>query len=189
MTATESRCVPVPAAPEPTCCPPSEGGPRCHRPPSTRPRPGDAEELLRLRVDVLTGQPATDAWRTTFLADMQARLGTGPQLIAFVADGGDGVLAACAIGVVYRGYDGLSYPGGLWGRVYTVVTDPRHRRQGLAEAVPRALVNALQEQGCSSVELSAHPQRSHRRTPIPPRPSAGALAFHRRPRDHISARM
>ncbi|MFF4924226.1 GNAT family N-acetyltransferase [Kitasatospora sp. NPDC001261] len=117
--------------------------------------PEDAEELLRLRVDVLTGRPADDAWRGTFLKDMQARLGTDPHLLAFVADGGDGVLTACAIGVVYRGYDGPSYPGGLWGRVHTVVTDPRHRREGLAEAVTRALVGALQERGCSSVELIA----------------------------------
>ncbi|MFD9064165.1 GNAT family N-acetyltransferase [Kitasatospora purpeofusca] len=117
--------------------------------------PADAEELLRLRVDVLTGRPATDAWRTTFLADMQARLGTDPQLLAFVADAGDGTLAACAIGVVYRGYEGPSYPGGLWGRVHTVVTDRPYRRQGLAEAVTRALVGALQDRGCSSVELIA----------------------------------
>lgn len=115
----------------------------------------DAEELLRLRVDVLTGQPATDAWRSTFLADMQARLGTDPQLFAFVADGEEGLLAACAIGVVYRGYEGPFYPGGLWGRVHTVVTDPRHRRRGLAEAVTRALVGALRDRGCSSVELIA----------------------------------
>ncbi|WP_282202998.1 GNAT family N-acetyltransferase [Kitasatospora fiedleri] len=80
--------------------------------------PEDAEELLRLRVDVLTGQAATDAWRATFLADLQARLGTDPHLLAYVADsgdGGDGTLAACAIGVVYRGYNGPSYPDGRWG--------------------------------------------------------------------------
>ncbi|MGF1425862.1 GNAT family N-acetyltransferase [Kitasatospora sp. LaBMicrA B282] len=120
--------------------------------------PEDAEELLCLRVDVLTGQPATDAWRTTFLADMRARLGTDPQLLAFVADSGDGVLAACAIGVVYRGYEGPFYPGGLWGRVHTVVTDSRRRREGLAEAVTRALVTTLQDRGCSSVELIATPE-------------------------------
>ncbi|MFD8316228.1 GNAT family N-acetyltransferase [Kitasatospora purpeofusca] len=117
--------------------------------------PKDAEELLRLRVDVLTGRPATDSWRSTFLADMQNRLGTDPHLLAYVADGEDGDLAACAIGVVYRGYEGPAYPGGLWGRVHTVVTDPRHRRQGLAEAVTRALVGGLQDRGCSSVELIA----------------------------------
>ncbi|MFJ1756465.1 GNAT family N-acetyltransferase [Kitasatospora sp. NPDC088134] len=126
--------------------------------PPTPTRPAvsdDAEELLRLRVDVLTGRPADDAWRATFLADMQARLGTDPHLLAHVADAGDGTLAACAIGVLYRGYDGPSYPGGLWGRVHTVVTDPRHRRRGLAEAVTRALVAELQQKGCSSVELIA----------------------------------
>ncbi|MFC8716561.1 GNAT family N-acetyltransferase [Kitasatospora sp. NPDC057198] len=117
--------------------------------------PHDAEELLRLRVDVLTGRPADDAWRRTFLADMRARLGSDPHLLAYVADDGDGALAACAIGVVYRGYDGPAYPGGLWGRVHTVVTDPRHRRRGLGEAVTRALVVALQDRGCSSVELIA----------------------------------
>nr|BEK71427.1 GNAT family N-acetyltransferase [Kitasatospora purpeofusca] len=117
--------------------------------------PQDAEELLRLRVDVLTGRPADDAWRDTFLADMRVRLGTDPHLLAHVADAGDGTLAACAIGVVYRGYDGPSYPDGRWGRIHTVVTDPRHRRRGLGEAVTRALIGALQERGCSSVELIA----------------------------------
>ncbi|MFB7947990.1 GNAT family N-acetyltransferase [Kitasatospora phosalacinea] len=125
-------------------------------PPPVRPAvPDDAEELLRLRVDVLTGQPATDAWRSTFLADMRARLGTDPHLLTYVADAGDGTLAACAIGVIYRGYDGPAYPDGRWGRVHTVVTDPRHRRRGLGEAVTRALVGELQDRGCSSVELIA----------------------------------
>ncbi|GJF34093.1 N-acetyltransferase [Kitasatospora sp. NE20-6] len=128
-------------------------------PTSARPAmSGDAEELLRLRVDVLTGQPADDAWRSTFLTDMQAGLGTDPHLLAYVADAGDGTLAACAIGIVYRGYDGPSYPGGLWGRIHTVVTDPRNRRRGLAEAVTRALIGELQERGCSSVELIATPE-------------------------------
>ncbi|QKW17840.1 GNAT family N-acetyltransferase [Kitasatospora sp. NA04385] len=128
-------------------------------PPPVRPATSeDAEELLRLRVDVLTGRPATDAWRTTFFADLRARLGTDPHLLAYVADAGDGTLAACAIGVVYRGYDGPAYPDGRWGRIHTVVTDPRHRRRDLGEAVTRALVGALQERGCSSVELIATPE-------------------------------
>ncbi|MEE1823795.1 GNAT family N-acetyltransferase [Streptomyces sp. BE20] len=145
--------------------PPTVGTERSPAPaPPTPPAPvrpatsDDAEELLRLRVDVLTGRPATDAWRDTFLADMRARLGTDPHLLAFVADGEAGSLAACAIGILYRGYDGPAYPGGLWGRVHTVVTDPLQRRQGLAEAVTRALVTALQERGCSSVELIATPE-------------------------------
>ncbi|KQV20833.1 MULTISPECIES: GNAT family N-acetyltransferase [unclassified Kitasatospora] len=123
-----------------------------------RPRPAlpeDAEELLRLRVEVLTGEPATEQWRTTFQADMRERLGADPTLLAFVADAEDSRLAACAIGIIYRGYEGPFYPGGLWGRVHTVVTDPKHRRKGMGEAVTRSLITALQEAGCSSVELSA----------------------------------
>lgn len=118
-------------------------------------QPEDAEELLRLRVDVLTGTPATEQWRTTFLTDIRERLAADPTLLAFVTDDAGGGLTACAIGIVYRGYEGPFYPGGLWGRVHTVVTDPEHRRKGLGEAVTRALITALQQAGCSSVELSA----------------------------------
>ncbi|MER5353692.1 GNAT family N-acetyltransferase [Kitasatospora sp. NPDC002551] len=117
--------------------------------------PADADELLRLRVAVLDGEPLDEAWRTTFRDDMRARLGRDPDLLAFVVPAGDGGPAACAIGIVYRGYRGPSRPTGRWGRIHTVVTDPAHRRRGHARAVTQTLVAALRARGCGSVELRA----------------------------------
>ncbi|MFJ9948445.1 GNAT family N-acetyltransferase [Kitasatospora sp. NPDC091207] len=117
-------------------------------------RPEDADELLRLRVAVLDGAELTDEWRSTFRDDMRARLGGDPHLLAFVVPA-DGGLAACAIGIVYRGYLGPAYPTGRWGRIHTVATDPAHRRRGHARAVTTALVEALRDVGCGSIELRA----------------------------------
>ncbi|MFJ9519354.1 GNAT family N-acetyltransferase [Kitasatospora sp. NPDC101801] len=117
--------------------------------------PEDADELLRLRVAVLDGGPLTDEWRTTFRDDMRDRLGTDPNLLAYVVPTADGGLAACAIGIVYRGYLGPAFPTGRWGRIHTVATDPAHRRLGHGRAVTTALVEALKDRGCGSVELRA----------------------------------
>ncbi|MFF7457112.1 GNAT family N-acetyltransferase [Kitasatospora sp. NPDC008115] len=116
--------------------------------------PGDADELLRLRVAVLDGEPLDERWRSTFRDDLRDRLGRDPDLLAYVVPAGGG-LAACAIGIVYRGYRGPSHPTGRWGRIHTVVTDPAHRRRGHARAVTAALVEALGARGCGSVELRA----------------------------------
>ncbi|MFJ8041691.1 GNAT family N-acetyltransferase [Kitasatospora sp. NPDC096147] len=118
-------------------------------------RPEDAEELLRLRAELHSGLATPEPWHAAFPAAMRERLGTDPGLHAFVSDTGEGRLAACAIGLVYRAYEGPLYTGGLWGRVHSVITDPAHRRRGHAEAVTRALVTALQGAGCASVELNA----------------------------------
>ncbi|MFD7598742.1 hypothetical protein ACFV6D_37680, partial [Kitasatospora sp. NPDC059812] len=92
--------------------------------------PEDADELLRLRVAVLDGARLTDDWRTTFRDDMRERLGTDPNLLAYVVPADDGTLASCAIGIVYRGYRGPTHPTGRWARIHTVATDPAHRRGG-----------------------------------------------------------
>ncbi|MEU6234474.1 GNAT family N-acetyltransferase [Kitasatospora sp. NPDC047058] len=117
--------------------------------------PGDSAELLRLRAQLHSGPDTPEPWHVTFLTEMRERLNTDPGLLAYVTDAGGGTLAACAIGMLYRAYDGPIYTGGLWGRVHSVVTDLAHRRQGHGEAVTRALILALQQAGCASVELNA----------------------------------
>ncbi|MGW4895147.1 GNAT family N-acetyltransferase [Kitasatospora sp. NPDC004240] len=124
--------------------------------PTVRPAgPQDADELLRLRVAVLDGARLTDEWRSTFRDDMRTRLGTDPDLLAYVVPADEHTLASCAIGIVYHGYRGPTHPSGLWGRVHTVATDPAHRRRGHARAVTEALIDALKSAGCSSIELRA----------------------------------
>ncbi|MFJ7278473.1 GNAT family N-acetyltransferase [Kitasatospora sp. NPDC098663] len=117
--------------------------------------PQDADELLRLRVAVLDGAQLTHDWRTTFRDDMRERLGTDPNLLAYVVPADDGTLASCAIGIVYRGYRGPTHPTGRWARIHTVATDPAHRRRGHARAVTTTLVQALRHCGCGSIELRA----------------------------------
>ncbi len=87
--------------------------------------PEDADELLRLRVAVLDGGPLTDEWRTTFRDDMRERLGTDPNLLSYVVPTAGG-LAACAIGIVYRGYLGPAFPGSTGPPPPPV---PRHRHR------------------------------------------------------------
>ncbi|MFE4512773.1 GNAT family N-acetyltransferase [Kitasatospora sp. NPDC056783] len=124
--------------------------------PSVRPAgPQDADELLRLRVAAFDGARPTDDWGIAFRDEMRERLGTDPNLLAFVAPAGGGTLVSCSIGIVYRCYRGPTHPTGLWARIHTVVTDPAHRRLGHARAVTTALVGALRHRGCGSIELRA----------------------------------
>ncbi|MFJ1708065.1 GNAT family N-acetyltransferase [Kitasatospora sp. NPDC088346] len=116
--------------------------------------PADADELLRLRVTVRDGGPLTEEWRTAFRDDIRERLRTDPDLLAYVVPTGGG-LAACAIGIVHRGYLGPALPTGLWGRIHTVATDPAHQRRGHGRTVTTALVEAFKDRGCGSVELRA----------------------------------
>ncbi|MEV4616622.1 GNAT family N-acetyltransferase [Kitasatospora sp. NPDC049258] len=114
--------------------------------------PADADELLRLRVAVLAGEAVTDRWRATYREDLRSRLGTDPDLVAYVVPA-DAGLAACAIGIAYRGYSGPEHPAGRWGRIHTVVTDPAHRRRGHGRAVTTAVIEALRARSCTSIEL------------------------------------
>ncbi|WP_331731289.1 GNAT family N-acetyltransferase [Kitasatospora sp. NBC_01300] len=120
----------------------------------------DAEELLRLRVAVLAGEPVTAEWRATFLADMKSQLGRNLDLVGYVAETGD-TLAACAVGTVYRGIGGPGYPQGLWARIHLVVADPRFRRRGLASECMNALVADLRARGCTSIELRSSDEGVH----------------------------
>ncbi|MET9613796.1 GNAT family N-acetyltransferase [Kitasatospora indigofera] len=116
--------------------------------------PADADEILRLRIAVRDGGPLTEHWQGVFRDDMRARLGTDPDLLAYVVPA-DGGLVACAIGLVHRGYRGPAHPTGRWGRIHTVATDPLHQRRGHGRAATAALVEALKDAGCGSVELRA----------------------------------
>ncbi|MBF9071860.1 GNAT family N-acetyltransferase [Streptacidiphilus fuscans] len=118
--------------------------------------PGDVDQLLELRVQVMAGEPVTQAWRDTLGQDLRERLGVDPDLLVFVAPGDGGQLLACAIGMAYHGYRSPRFETGRWGRVLIVVTRPAARRRGYAKAVMRALLDAFDAAGCSaSIELRA----------------------------------
>ncbi|MEU4805133.1 GNAT family N-acetyltransferase [Actinosynnema sp. NPDC023587] len=117
--------------------------------------PEDADKLLRLRVAAFDGTQLTDDWWETFRNDMRDRLGTDPDLLAFVVPAPDGTLASCAIGIVYRCYRGPTHPAGQWARIHTVATHPAHRRHGHARAVTTTLVHTLRQRGCDPIELRA----------------------------------
>ena len=60
----------------------------------------------------------------------------------FVAD-----IAGTVVGTVMGGYDGHR------GWIYSVATDPGHRRQGIGSALLRRVETALIERGCLKVNL------------------------------------
>ena len=55
--------------------------------------------------------------------------------------------AGAVIGTVMGGYDGHR------GWIYSVATDPAHRRQGIGSALLRRMEAALRERGCLKINL------------------------------------
>ncbi|GAA4257475.1 GNAT family N-acetyltransferase [Dactylosporangium darangshiense] len=123
--------------------------------------PDDAEELVRLRIVMLAamdGAPVEPgAWSERAIESLRRRL-TGPDaaIAAFVVDrpGGAG-LAACATGVVEERLGSPGNPGGLFGYVFNVATDPDCRRRGYSRACLTALLGWFGEQGVPRVTLRA----------------------------------
>lgn len=122
----------------------------------------DAPELTRLRARMLASMgvdvEADDGWRAR--CDRRfAELLAGPGFSAFVVDAPGGGLAACGVGWVDRRLPG---PGGngLVGYLGNMVTDPAHRRHGLARLVLGELMAWFTGEGVTRVELYATEQAS-----------------------------
>ncbi|MFE7578655.1 GNAT family N-acetyltransferase [Streptomyces sp. NPDC057521] len=113
--------------------------------------PADAEELARLHAHMV-GADITGPWRDQLADHLRVRLG-GHRLAAFVVDGPDDGLAACAIGVVHQGLPGPDH-GGVFGQIQTVVTEERFRRRGYGRAVTDALIDWLTGRGCTLLNLT-----------------------------------
>ncbi len=118
----------------------------------------DADELMRLRVVMLTGvsgaAPAPGPWQRTgvrLLADPSCAM------TAFVVDDPDrpGRLAACVLGTVEQRLPGPRNPTGRVGYVFNVATDPDCRRRGYSRACLKALLDWYAEQGVTAVDLRA----------------------------------
>jgi ribosomal protein S18 acetylase RimI-like enzyme len=128
-----------------------------------RATPDDADELMRLRVVMMTGlsgatEPEPGPWLKEG-ADVLRRQLADPtdRLAAFVVDRPDGGLAACVVGAIDERLPG---PGGrspLKGYVYNVATDPGYRRRGYSRACMQALLAWYAARDVPLVDLRASP--------------------------------
>jgi ribosomal protein S18 acetylase RimI-like enzyme len=123
--------------------------------------PGDAAELVRLRTVMFTamwGDASPGPWQRTAEATLEKELAdAGSALGAFVVDAPGGGLAACAVGTVERRLAAPIHPAGLFGYVFNVCTDERHRGRGYARAATQALLAWFAERGVTRVDLHATP--------------------------------
>lgn len=118
--------------------------------------PADADELMRLRklmIESLDGEIADGPWLATGTEILRRRLGTD-DLAAFVVDRPGG-LAACAVGAVDLRLPTPGNPTALKGYVYSVSTDPAHRRKGYSRACLTALLGWYRARGVTSIDLRA----------------------------------
>lgn len=120
----------------------------------------DVDELVRLRA-VMFESLSMDV---TAADDDAARAVLGPALtsgeffaavVDGVADDGSHFLAACGIGMQARRVPSPGHPDGRYGYIQSMVTDERSRRQGLARAVLRALLDRFAAEGITRVDLHA----------------------------------
>jgi GNAT superfamily N-acetyltransferase len=120
---------------------------------------GDADELMRLRVIMLTGvsgeEPPPGLWHSAGAAILRETIGTA--FTVFVVDDPDrpGRLAACAVGTVEQRLPNPANPTGQVGYVFSVATDPRCRRRRYSRACLRALLHWYDARGIAAVDLRA----------------------------------
>ncbi|GAA0511854.1 N-acetyltransferase [Paractinoplanes deccanensis] len=144
-----------------------------------RATPEDAAELVRLRAVMLQAFPPAvpwdDDWREPARQLLVKQLAEDdPYLVAFVVDRPEGGLAACAVGTIEQRLGGPGDPSGRVGYVFSVVTDPDHRRRGHSRACVTALLDWFRGRGIQRVDLRASSDGEHlyeslgfRRTPDP----------------------
>ncbi|MFG2646765.1 GNAT family N-acetyltransferase [Streptomyces sp. NPDC048436] len=132
-----------------------------------RARPEDAEELIRLRqvmIDsIFAGRSATSAesdtgWHAEGTPIVRTKLAESEgDFAAFVIDqpGRPGKLAALVVGTLEYRIGRAGNPQGVIGHVFSVATDPDHRRRGYARACMEVLLDWFRERGAGSVDLNA----------------------------------
>ena len=127
--------------------------------------PVDADELMRLRVVMLSGMPGAaepepepGPWLRAG-ADVLRRQLADPadRLAAFVVDRAEGGLAACVVGAIDERLPGPRSPSPFKGYVYNVATDPAYRRRGYSRACVPALLAWFAYRDVHLVDLRASP--------------------------------
>jgi ribosomal protein S18 acetylase RimI-like enzyme len=127
-----------------------------------RATPADADELMRLRVVMMSGMPGASPpepgpWLEAGADLLRRRLAEpAAGLAAFVVDGEKG-LAACVVGVIEERLPGPRGPNPFKGYVFNVATDPAYRRRGYSRACMRALLGWFAERDVPIVDLRASP--------------------------------
>lgn len=111
-----------------------------------RATPADVAELVRLRAMMLKamGEPREllgASWREATETWLEQHLTLGVDLAVFVVDGSADHLVASAAGLCESRAPSGSNPSGRVGRIFSVATQPDHRRQGLARGCTAALVD------------------------------------------------
>lgn len=115
----------------------------------------DAEAIVRMRSAHILSAPLSEDWIRRCTRELAARLVPAGDARAFVIDGPDGVLAACALGLLHPVLSAPGYPRGMAARVQMVATHPDFRRHGYARAVLTALLNDLAGRHVTLFELHA----------------------------------
>jgi GNAT superfamily N-acetyltransferase len=128
-----------------------------------RAAPEDADELMRLRVVMMSGLPgATPPEPGPWLqvgADILRRQFADPadRLAAFVVDRAEGGLAACVVGAIDERLPGPDGRNPFKGYVFNVATDPGYRRRGYSRACMEALLAWYADRDVPIVDLRASP--------------------------------
>ncbi|BFU43765.1 GNAT family N-acetyltransferase [Krasilnikovia sp. MM14-A1004] len=126
-----------------------------------RATPADADELMRLRMVMLSGMgaPVTGGPWLAAGADLLRRQLADPadRVAAFVVPRPDApdALAACVVGAIDERLPGPNHPSPFKGYVYNVATDPGYRRRGYSRACMQALLAWYAERDVTLVDLRA----------------------------------
>jgi GNAT superfamily N-acetyltransferase len=125
----------------------------------------DAWELVRLRSVMLAAmngfEPEPGRWQEIAADTLRHRLADARSpLAAYVVDKPDrpAELAACVVGVIERRLGSPDNPGGEFGYVLNVATDPGYRGRGYFRACMQALLDWYRHHGVAKVELRASAQ-------------------------------
>lgn len=93
------------------------------------------------------------AWRAEALHDLTERIGR--DLVAVVADGADGRLAAMAVATVGRGIRSPRRPTTVTSYIEWMATDPSSRGEGIGAQVLSRLLDELRALDVTSVDLNS----------------------------------
>lgn len=115
--------------------------------------PDDAEAIAAIRAEMLEAHPE-GAWYDRLVQHLRIALSHSTDTVAYLITGDNNQIIAGALATLHQALPGPDYTG-LSAYIHLVYTDPAHRRQGHARAVTAALLEHLNDAGCSLVTLNS----------------------------------